>query len=287
MREFSTCVLMVMVCAMHSGAPNRMCNAFSSMPFLEKRVETAGTRGMDLFTSRRSKAPRFFISSLQAQIANSDDENDQKFFGSRRIARFMSILGLNSSKIDDGSRFFGSRRLAALFNQSKDKPAAVNNNLIDKNPPIPGQAASFLDQVEDFNLRPNGNSQFSAGRISDRTDQAGQADQEIILLETKRPNLPKLSDAECSLLLRGERVQRQLRDGRMGTGMVVVDVQADPKTVFAILADIDRYRYNLAFPVLDIRRRRAAARKGPGAARPASFPVDPAPRGPPPRPRGR
>lgn len=42
-------------------------------------------------------------------------------------------------------------------------------------------------------------------------------------------------------LLAGERVQKQTRDGRVGQGMVVVDVRADISTVFAVLTDLERY----------------------------------------------
>merc|ERR1719183_951609 len=56
-----------------------------------------------------------------------------------------------------------------------------------------------------------------------------------------RPKLPKLAEDDLEALYRGERVQRQVRDGRVGTGMVVVDVNADVPTVFAVLTEIDRY----------------------------------------------
>jgi hypothetical protein len=56
-----------------------------------------------------------------------------------------------------------------------------------------------------------------------------------------RPKLPALTPAEERALLNGERVQRQTRNGRVGTGLVVVDVDADASTAFAVLTDIDRY----------------------------------------------
>jgi len=56
-----------------------------------------------------------------------------------------------------------------------------------------------------------------------------------------RPKLPALTPAEERALLNGERVQRQTRNGRVGTGLVVVDVDADVSTAFAVLTDIDRY----------------------------------------------
>lgn len=56
-----------------------------------------------------------------------------------------------------------------------------------------------------------------------------------------RPNLPTLKAEDLEALRRGDRVQRQTRNGRVGTGMVVVDVDADVATVFAVLTDIDKY----------------------------------------------
>jgi hypothetical protein len=46
--------------------------------------------------------------------------------------------------------------------------------------------------------------------------------------------------ADEERLLQGERVQKQSRNGRIGNGMVVVDVQADIGTVFAVLTDLER-----------------------------------------------
>ena len=42
-------------------------------------------------------------------------------------------------------------------------------------------------------------------------------------------------------LLNGERIQMQSRQGRAGTGVVVVDVAADPDTVYKTLIDFQRY----------------------------------------------
>jgi len=56
-----------------------------------------------------------------------------------------------------------------------------------------------------------------------------------------RPDLPELTAEDEAKLLAGDRVQMQIRTGRVGTGMVVVDVQADIATVFAVLTDLERY----------------------------------------------
>ena len=53
--------------------------------------------------------------------------------------------------------------------------------------------------------------------------------------------------ADEERLLRGERVQIQSRNGRLGTGMVVVAVPADIGTVFAVLTDLERYAHTRLF----------------------------------------
>lgn len=53
--------------------------------------------------------------------------------------------------------------------------------------------------------------------------------------------LPSLSRAELEQLARGQRVQKQTRQGFTGSGLVVVDVDADISTVFQDLSSFDRY----------------------------------------------
>lgn len=56
----------------------------------------------------------------------------------------------------------------------------------------------------------------------------------------RRPPLQRLTDAEKQRLLSGERIQKQTRTGRVGSGLVVVDVEAEVATVLAVLSDVDR-----------------------------------------------
>lgn len=56
----------------------------------------------------------------------------------------------------------------------------------------------------------------------------------------RRPPLPRLSDGDHVRLLRGERVEKQECSGRVGTGLVVVDVEADISTCMAVLTDFER-----------------------------------------------
>uniref|UniRef100_A0A7S0H7N8 Coenzyme Q-binding protein COQ10 START domain-containing protein n=1 Tax=Hanusia phi TaxID=3032 RepID=A0A7S0H7N8_9CRYP len=62
----------------------------------------------------------------------------------------------------------------------------------------------------------------------------------------RRPPLPRLTDAEVSRLLAGDRVEKQTRSGLLGEGLVVVDVKADVSTVMAVLSDVERYPQRIA-----------------------------------------
>lgn len=53
--------------------------------------------------------------------------------------------------------------------------------------------------------------------------------------------LPALTSVDLARLSRGERIQRQSRDGRTGSGLVVVDVPAHPDIVFRTLQQFERY----------------------------------------------
>ncbi|KAG5191028.1 hypothetical protein JKP88DRAFT_297022 [Tribonema minus] len=61
-------------------------------------------------------------------------------------------------------------------------------------------------------------------------------------LEPPRPAfLPELTLEEKRTLARGERVQRQTRQGSSGTGLVVVDVRADAATAMEVLQSFAAY----------------------------------------------
>eukprot|EP01031_Cornospumella_fuschlensis_P024973 gene24973-30170_t len=55
------------------------------------------------------------------------------------------------------------------------------------------------------------------------------------------PNLPALTPTDYLRLSRGERVQKQSREGRAGHGIVVLDVPAYVDEVFATLQQFERY----------------------------------------------
>jgi hypothetical protein len=53
--------------------------------------------------------------------------------------------------------------------------------------------------------------------------------------------LPSLTDAQRTLLRKGERVQEQARMGREGSGYVILDVKAPPYVVWECLLDFESY----------------------------------------------
>lgn len=59
-------------------------------------------------------------------------------------------------------------------------------------------------------------------------------------ISTNSLNLPILNEEDIKLLDNGEHIQKQLRDGRSGTGWVVVSVDSSPDLVFSKLADFMR-----------------------------------------------
>ena len=212
---------------MHSGVPARYSYAFSSYSLPVTKVSDIVVRQLYLSPLKTTIRSR----TSKQQVCMAEPGPDPQFLGSRRIAKFIAnFLSREANEI----RLFGSRRLALLFNTS----------ITLERPPEFQQPNVLVQQKQELSIR-------NASHPSDPPDEA-----EAVLAnsyaktdanppdarppELQRPNLPTLSEAERAMLVRGERVQRQIRDGRMGTGMVVVDVQADPATVFTVLADINR-----------------------------------------------
>lgn len=54
-------------------------------------------------------------------------------------------------------------------------------------------------------------------------------------------DLPLLTLEEQKLLANGERVERQTREGKTGTGFACVDVKASQNTIWSVLLDFQRY----------------------------------------------
>ena len=57
----------------------------------------------------------------------------------------------------------------------------------------------------------------------------------------ERPALPELTEEELTQLRLGQRVQKQTRDGGLGSGSVVLDVRADPDVALGLLTKYEKY----------------------------------------------
>ena len=157
-------------------------------------------------------------------MGDEGSQDEDRLLWSRRLNR--AFLALRSSPneppavaADSDERLLWSRRLSRAFKVLCTDPDVV--------PPLGAEglhlsSARMLEDAEDCEIGP---------------DKPAESEDDC----TFRPNLPPLTEEDLAALQRGERVQRQTRDGRVGTGMVVVDVDADVSTVFAVLTDIDRY----------------------------------------------
>jgi len=161
------------------------------------------------------------LTSLRMQ----ESGKEEKFLGSRRAARALRSLnepmvGREGGEGEQEERVLWSRRLAKMIrswrNEEDSKNLQFATAIAEK--PKQVQSAVMVKEKEEEGVKEEGNVRNSF-----------------------RPNLPELSASDMRALRRGERVQKQMREGRIGTGLVVVDVEADLSTVFAVLTDIDRY----------------------------------------------
>lgn len=169
---------------------------------------------------------------LNLRMSSVDEDGDEapRLLGSRRFARAVSELQ-KAPTVNDVNRFLWSRRLfRAVEGLQSPKPADFEIAPTPKTSSATRARRVAESEEEAWGL----NSPISAfsGTSAESTESGSKP---------KRPELPHLSDEDLALLARGERVQRQMRDGRVGTGMVVLDVEADIPLVFAVLTDIDRY----------------------------------------------
>jgi ribosome-associated toxin RatA of RatAB toxin-antitoxin module len=166
----------------------------------------------------RTAAPRVAL-----RMHDEGQGDDQRLLWSRRLSRAVLVLRTSPDEgqvPDPEDRLLWSRRLArvvkVLCTSPDTMPAAAPQETI-------VSSARMLKEAE----------------ICDFGEEEQDADEEDDC--AFRPNLPSLTEEDLVTLQKGGRVQRQTRDGRVGTGMVVVDVDADLSTVFAVLTDIDRY----------------------------------------------
>ena len=203
---------------------------------------------------------------------NALDANSQRM-GSVRLAQLRMGADKNEAGGDDEGRLLWSRRLnRALFALLSDPTAWGANDAYpqekvlwsrrlgravralytepdlvpfeslwtQKSPKANGRQASMLSSAGMLESVGGADALCSVDADDERpedsaVDTTTQEDCPV------RPKLPVLTPENLLALRQGERVQRQVRDGRVGTGMVVVDVDADVPTVFAVLTDIDKY----------------------------------------------
>ena len=164
-----------------------------------------------------------------------ENEDEDRLLWSRRLNRAFLTLGKKpeewgvlegTSECED--RLLLSRRLARAVKVLLTDPDLVPVKLLWT------RAGEQQDKL------------ISSARMLEEQDDCSlptQAEAEATVAQecAPRPNLPTLTAEDLDALRKGERVQRQTRTGRVGTGMVVVDVDADVSTVFAVLTDIDKY----------------------------------------------
>ena len=149
--------------------------------------------------------------------------DEQRLLWSRRLNRAVLVLRTDPDEVqvsDPEDRLLWSRRLARAVKILGTSP---DTTLAEAPQETIVSSARMLKEAE----------------VCDIGEEEQKGDEEDDC--AYRPNLPSLTEEDLVELQKGGRVQRQTRDGRVGTGMVVVDVDADLSTVFAVLTDIDRY----------------------------------------------
>eukprot|EP00960_Hanusia_phi_P063818 765584-Hanusia_phi.AAC.1 len=173
--------------------------------------------------------------SKLSSLRMHESEREEKFLGSRRAARALRSLNEPRTKRKEGGerkeeRFLWSRRLAKMIRSWRNENVSRDLQFASAIAEKTKRYAAVL--VEEGEVR------GEEGRRDDFKGEgkggAGESSKAF------RPNLPELTESDLEALRKGERVQKQMRDGRIGTGLVVVDVEADLSTVFAVLTDIDR-----------------------------------------------
>ncbi len=219
---------------MQQGVQDRFC--FSYHPrCIEFTKDLMGAR-ISRDSCMRYRRQRSLGSVQLATMSKSEEE--PQLLGSRRIARLFLSLGIDFFRDDNQARLFGSRRLALLANL---KPFNASRAAETQ---IPIEPIDSKEQTLKGSTPPDSKTDESHPGIQKREISSDGTRPDTLRTHSlpgpRRPSLPQLSETELSLLLKGERIEKQARNGRVGNGLVVVDVNAEPATVFAVLADISR-----------------------------------------------
>jgi hypothetical protein len=178
-----------------------------------------------------------------AMSADGGDGGNDRLLGSRRLARALSSLQTPTEQLaEDDQKILWSRRIArAVESFSSEAPV-----------PTPAPSSETLFPTTEAAIS-HGSEETASGASdaqgpgvaaarAEPTAAAAAADASVERRAfSGPPTLPDLSAEDIAALAAGERVQRQTRSGRVGTGMVVVDVAADVDTCLCVLTDVDRY----------------------------------------------
>lgn len=117
---------------------------------------------------------------------------------------------------------------------------SINKGSLNSKASGPLSATVPLSQTTDFV-----NTVYTATALKDRALEPIEKKSKLEISSTidqgNDLNLPLLTPYDQKMLKSGQRIQKQERSGREGTGWVVLDVAADHRTILRSLADFDRY----------------------------------------------
>ncbi|KAJ1472317.1 hypothetical protein T484DRAFT_1975585 [Baffinella frigidus] len=184
----------------------------------------------------------------------------KRLLGSRRLARALAALLIPPERLEeDDAKVLWSRRIALAVESFSTDPAslAASSSSSSANyfpttgaaslppsyssptvAPLPLQAAITPETGSSAFSQPAEPRTATSTSIADALAAGKGGDAGV---RKGPPLLPELSAGDLVQLGEGQRVQRQTRSGRVGTGMVVVDVCADVGTCLSVLTDVDRY----------------------------------------------
>ena len=173
------------------------------------------------------------------KIARTRLAGSKRLLGSRRLARALAALLVPPETLEvDDAKVLWSRRIALAVGSFSTDPAslAAASSSATTFPTTDAAWSSSPIDAGDALLQGAPTPPATSPSILSPSIAGGGGAQ----VRTGPPLLPELSEEDLVRLGEGRRVQRQTRSGRVGTGMVVVDVAADVDTCLSVLTDVDR-----------------------------------------------
>jgi len=233
-------VLSGLAIANGTSRDGRGCRTEGSTAFAHPPSAVSGACGVAALLGARPVAALSRATLPQVRTAArlslrmGDDEAEERLLWSRRLNRAAITLGTNPAEWgadmpDVEERILWSRRLARAVKVLYTDPDLVPFEAMWRSQG--GRQGSLMSS--EHMLEAVDGCDIEEADVSVAQDEVQDC--------PARPKLPALKEHDLIALSKGERVQRQTRNGRVGTGMVVVDVDADVSTVFAVLTDIDKY----------------------------------------------